>query len=94
MRTLYEQGKLAECLEVVERFNTTIDAQDWEAWYWAMRAHQDLGDEPRRLAAQIAHDKYRPDDDMTSRRGPYLLADPNLHNLAQPVHVHEAPDAK
>lgn len=94
MRVLYEQGKLKECLEVVLRFNATIDSEDWEAWYWAMRAYQDLGDEPRRLAAQQAHDKFRPDDDVTNRRGPFLLADPNLHRLAQPVHVHEAPDAK
>jgi len=90
MRVLYEQGKLRECLEIVDRYNTKIDSEDWEAWYWAMRAYQDLGDEPRRLAAQAAHDKYRPDDDMTNRRGPFLLADPNLHRLAQPVHVHEA----
>ncbi len=94
MRSLYEQGKLTECLEVVDRFNKTIDSEDWETWYWAMRSYQDLGDEPRRLAAQQAHDKYRPDDDATNRRGPFLLADPNLHNLAQPVHVHEAPDSK
>lgn len=94
MRVLYEQGKLRECLEVVDRYNTKIDSADWESWYWAMRAYQDLGDEPRRKAAEAAHDKFRPDEDTLNRRGPFLLADENLHNLAQPVHVHEDPATK
>ena len=84
---LFQQDKFREALDVCDAF-MAIDAQDWEIWYWAMRAYQALGDEPRAAAAKAAHDKYRPDDDFTNRRGPTLLEDPNIHRLAQPIHVH------
>jgi hypothetical protein len=68
-----------------------IEPEDWEAWYWAMRCWEDLGEPEKAAQARAAHDKYRPDDDRTNRAGPYLLSDPNLHRLAQPIHVHEQP---
>ncbi|MFO0931335.1 MAG: multiheme c-type cytochrome [Planctomycetota bacterium] len=90
---LFQQDKFREALDVCDAF-MKIDAQDWEIWYWAMRAYQALGDEPRAAAAKAAHDKYRPDDDFTNRRGPTLLEDPDIHRLAQPIHVHVQPGVK
>lgn|GEM_PF-2482910 len=87
---LFQQDKFHEVLDVCDAF-MAIDAQDWEIWYWAMRAYQALGDEPRAAAAKAAHDKYRPDDDFTNRRGPTLLEDENIHRLAQPIHEHVQP---
>ena len=85
---LYQEGKLAECLAVIDRY-MKIEPEDWEAWYWAMRCYEDLGETEKAEQARVAHDKYRPDDDRTNRAGPYVLDDPNLHRLAQPIHVHE-----
>ncbi|MCC7139242.1 MAG: tetratricopeptide repeat protein [Planctomycetes bacterium] len=87
---LFQQDRFADALEVLGRYKA-IDPEDWEAWYWEMRCHEALGDVERAAAAKTAFDKYRPDDDMLHRRGPYLLDDPNLHRLAQPIHVHEQP---
>ncbi len=87
---LYQQDKHDECLKVVDVM-TAIDAADQEIWYWAMRAYQAKGDTVREAAAQAAHDKFRPDEDAQVRRGPDTIADPNLHRLAQRVHVHEQP---
>ncbi len=84
----YEQQKHEESLATIDRY-LKIEPEDWKAWFWAMQNHLDLGDEERAAAAKAAHDRYRPDDDITQRRGAVLLADPNLHRLAQPIHVHE-----
>jgi tetratricopeptide (TPR) repeat protein len=90
---LFQQDKFREALEVCDAY-MAIDAQDWEIWYWAMRSYQALGDEVRAASAKAAHDKYRPDDDFTSRRGPTLLEDENIHRLAQPIHVHVQPGVR
>lgn len=84
----YQQGKARESLAAAEAL-LKIDPADWEAWYWAMRCYEDLGDEPRRAAAQAAHDKFRLDDDALARGAPTTIDDPDLHDLVQPVHVHE-----
>jgi tetratricopeptide (TPR) repeat protein len=89
----YQQGKIQESLATCDSM-LKIDAEDWEAWYWAMRCYTDLGDEPRRISAQAAHDKFRLDDDALARGAPTKLDDENLHNLSQPVHVHEQKKAK
>lgn len=87
---LYQQDKLAEVLEVCDAY-MKIDPEDWQIWFWAMRAFQGLGDQDAAEAARAAHDKYRPDDDVTHRRGPTLIADHDIHRLAQPIHVHVQP---
>jgi tetratricopeptide (TPR) repeat protein len=84
----WQQGKAKEALQAAEGM-LAIDPEDWAAWYWAMKAYEDLGDEPRRAAAKAAHDKFRLDDDALSRSAPKTIEDPDLHNLAQPLHVHE-----
>ena len=86
---LYQQGKIDESLAVCDAM-LKIDPEDWEAWYWAMRCYEDKGDEPRRLSAKAAHDRFRLDDDALARSAPLTIEDENLHNLAQKVHVHEA----
>jgi hypothetical protein len=90
---LYQQDKYREALDVLDRF-MKIEPEDWEAWYWAMRCYEALGDKERAAAAQAAHDRFRLDADLTHRRGPYTITDPNLHMLSQPVHVHVADDLK
>ena len=90
---LYQQDKLDECLAVVDRY-MKIEPEDWEAWYWAMRCWQDKGDAAKYEAAKAAHDRFRPDDDRINRAGLPALEDPNIHNLAQPVHAHEQPGLK
>ena len=89
----YQQGKLKESLATVDAM-LKIDPEDWEAWFWAMRCYEDLGDEPRRISAKAAHDKFRLDDDALARSAPTTLDDENLHNLSQRVHVHEQRKAK
>ena len=84
----YQQNRIQECLATVDSM-LKIDPEDWETWYWAMRCYQDLGDEPRRKAAQAAHDRFRNDDDNLARSAPTTLSDPSLHNLVQKIHVHE-----
>jgi tetratricopeptide (TPR) repeat protein len=86
----YEQNKYAEALATFRRYHE-IEPEDWRSWFVAAKCYWELGDEPRFAAAQAAHDKYRPDPDITNRRGATLLADPNLHRLAQPIHVHTQP---
>jgi tetratricopeptide (TPR) repeat protein len=90
---LFQQDEYEECLAVVDSM-LKIDPEDQETWYWAMRCWQAKGDKVREAAAQAAHDKFRPDEDAQNRRGADLLDDPNLHNLAQRIHVHEQPGLK
>ncbi len=87
---LYQLDRYDDCLQVVDSM-LKIDPSDQEIWYWAMRCYQAKGDKVREAAAQAAHDKFRPDEDAQDRRGPDTISDPNLHRLAQRVHVHEQP---
>jgi tetratricopeptide (TPR) repeat protein len=84
----WQQDKMQESL-AASKAMLEIDPEDWKAWFWAMKAYDSLGDEPHRAAAQAAHDRFRNDDDALARAAPKTLSDPNLHNLAQPIHVHE-----
>jgi tetratricopeptide (TPR) repeat protein len=76
--------------ELADRADVEAAAAKDEAAAAALRARSEAHLRAAE-AAHAAHDRFRPDPDITNRRGPYLLADPNLHRLAQPVHVHEQP---
>jgi Tfp pilus assembly protein PilF len=86
----YEQQKYDASLATIDRY-LKIEPEDWRAWFRALQNYLDLGDTQRAAAARAAHDKFRPDDDVTNRRGPVLLADPNLQILSQRLHVHLQP---
>jgi cytochrome c-type biogenesis protein CcmH/NrfG len=86
----YQQGDFEGALETFARYHE-VEPEDWNSWFFAKEAYHGLGMEEEAAAAQAAHDRYRPDPDVTNRRGATLLADPNLHRLAQPIHVHEQP---
>jgi hypothetical protein len=86
----YQQNDHEAALRTFARYHE-IEPEDWNSWFFSKEAYLGLGMEEEAMAAQVAHDRYRPDPDVTNRRGATLLADPNLHRLAQPIHAHEQP---
>jgi tetratricopeptide (TPR) repeat protein len=87
---LYEQGRYAEALSFANRM-LAIDPEDAPAWFWALQCYKEIGVPEQVAAAEAAFDRYRPDDDMDSRKGKYLIADPSLQRMQQPIHVHLQP---
>jgi cytochrome c-type biogenesis protein CcmH/NrfG len=86
----WQQDRFADGLATFEEY-MKIEPEDSEAWYWVMRCYEGLGDEERAAQARVAHDKFRRDDEVTSRQGATLIEDPDIHRLAQPIHVHVQP---
>jgi tetratricopeptide (TPR) repeat protein len=86
----WDQDRFADGLATLEKY-MKIEPEDSDAWYWVMRCYEGLGDAERAAQARTAHDKFRRDDEVTSRQGETLITDPNLHRLAQPIHVHVQP---
>jgi tetratricopeptide (TPR) repeat protein len=86
----YEQKRYDDALATLDRLKA-IDPEDANAWFLTAQCYLDLGDAERVKAARAAYDKFRPDDSIQERAGPVLLADPNLHRLAQKIHAHEQP---
>ena len=75
----------------VSRRMLAIDPEDALSWFWVVQALKEGGAPEELAAAEAACDRFRPDDDMDVRRGRFLLADPHLERMAQPIHVHLAP---
>lgn len=89
--TLYEQDRFEEALATAERM-LAIDPEDARTWFWVHRIQAQLGNVEEAEAANAAFDRFRPDEDESTRAGAYRLADPRLQRMAQPIHVHEADD--
>jgi tetratricopeptide (TPR) repeat protein len=87
---LYEQRKFAESLSFAKRM-LAIDPEDAASWFWALQCYEEIGTPEEVAAADAAFDRYRQDDDMDSRQGKFLLADPTLQRMQQPIHVHLQP---
>jgi tetratricopeptide (TPR) repeat protein len=84
---LWQQDRFADGLATLEQY-MKIEPEDSDAWFWVMRCYEGLGDAARAEQARTAHDKFRRDDEVTSRQGETLITDPDIHRLAQPIHVH------
>ncbi|MDA1195400.1 MAG: tetratricopeptide repeat protein [Planctomycetota bacterium] len=90
---LWEDGKPAEAIEVLERL-IAIDPLNPEAWAQKINAYKDLGDEAGLAEATEKLRYYRPDDNEHTRRGQLWLTDPNLERLRRPIHHHVQPGAE
>ena len=86
-KALWEDDRPAEAAAVLKRL-FRINPEDAQGWLLAVAAYKDLGDEERVAAATQAYQRFRPDDTLPNRRGPYLRADTNLQRLERRIHVH------
>jgi tetratricopeptide (TPR) repeat protein len=79
---LFQQDKFREALDVCDAF-MAIDAQDWEIWYWAMRAYRRSATNPAQPPPRLPTTNTAPTTtsptaaDPHSSRIPTFTASPN-----------------
>ena len=83
----WEQERPAEALATLDRL-FEINPEDAAGWLLAVACYKDLGDEERLASATQAYRRFKPDDTLPSRRGPFLRDDPNLQRLERRIHYH------
>ena len=83
----WEDDRAADAVKTLDRL-FAINPEDQQGWMLAVAAFKDLGDTERLESATRAYRRFRPDDTLPNRRGPFLRADTNLQRLERRIHIH------